>query len=146
MKYTASGEPLVRPRVGDAIPDFDMPPVAVGDSVLISRGPDDGHWSPAIVTAVSSRNISVNVSIDGFANNLPLDGVHYYDDPVIHDPIHGPNRLEDSGLWRYTEATQDRFTLRSEVERLRSIVDSQAAQIGSLFKALNAPAKGKKVE
>ena len=78
------------------IPEFKMPPIKVGDTVL--------HWIqkglaepvPLIVTRVGERGLSGLAFPPGVKGGIHFDGVRHRSDPVL-------TKDNTSGAWDYTD-------------------------------------------
>ena len=74
-----------------------FPPCWIGEIVLHYHGSDSHEPSPALVTKVGNRALSLTIFADSFHNGMPLSGVRHRDDP--------DRRVEDpAGFWVYSRA------------------------------------------
>lgn len=81
---------------------FKMPEVSVGQVVVWYNGNQGDKGTPAMVTKVGDRSLSVSVLLENASGFMCKSGVKHIKDPAVTD--HDKNKV---GFWEHTKQTKD---------------------------------------
>ncbi len=112
-------------------PEFKMPRVFVGMTVLIRTVPDDPKTFMGFVFAAGERSIEVGYYVLAGDTVRPRLGTHvrHIDDPDLKNPDVIRNMVDDrdSGVWEYTAETLARDAMVEGLkDRIKSLEDGVA--------------------
>lgn len=116
LKVPTRPQPIQRP----VKEEFLMPSAKVGMSVLWFPHGETQGGTPAVVSHVGEKTLSLHIFLNLRNHVMYKDGVRH-----ILDPEAKREEYIDAGAWDYSEVTKDNLRMQSDIERLRSIIESR---------------------